>query len=247
MNVSQFERLIVTHGFPHTTLAVQHRMHPDVSRLVRPTYPVLEDAPSVAQHPPLRGLQQAPGRVLWVDHRRREGVDEAGRGAAKWSAAGAQQSKVRDQATGTKLQAGASTALQLHLQGRGSWCDRHHPCRAAQPTCFLDGAQLALPDTHLHSGKGGCHGTACHVTARLGSYSAPPACQVNMHEVDLVAAAVRYLLQQGYEPEQLVVLTPYLGQLLELQRALSASVAVSGVVQSLPRARTASSFHPSGQ
>jgi hypothetical protein len=50
--------------------------------------------------------------------------------------------------------------------------------------------------------------------------------KVNMHEVDLAAAVVRYMLQQGYAPSQLVVLTPYLGQLLELQRALSREVEV---------------------
>jgi superfamily I DNA and/or RNA helicase len=31
LNVSLFERL-VTAGMPHSTLAVQHRMHPDISR-----------------------------------------------------------------------------------------------------------------------------------------------------------------------------------------------------------------------
>lgn len=39
-------------------------------------------------------------------------------------------------------------------------------------------------------------------------------------------AVVKYLLQQGYQPGQLVLLTPYLGQLLELQRELSKVVQV---------------------
>jgi hypothetical protein len=39
-------------------------------------------------------------------------------------------------------------------------------------------------------------------------------------------AIVKYLLQQGYQPGQLVLLTPYLGQLLELQRELSKVVQV---------------------
>eukprot|EP00878_Enallax_costatus_P028017 GHUV01030215.1.p1 GENE.GHUV01030215.1~~GHUV01030215.1.p1 ORF type:complete len:301 (+),score=100.18 GHUV01030215.1:59-904(+) len=47
-----------------------------------------------------------------------------------------------------------------------------------------------------------------------------------MHEVGLSVAVVKYLLQQGYQPEQLVLLTPYLGQLLEIQRALSKEVQV---------------------
>jgi hypothetical protein len=36
----------------------------------------------------------------------------------------------------------------------------------------------------------------------------------------MTVAVVNYLLQQGYHPDQLVVLTPYLGQLLELHKAL---------------------------
>lgn len=39
--------------------------------------------------------------------------------------------------------------------------------------------------------------------------------------MELSVAVVRYLLQQGYQPGQLVLLTPYLGQLLELQRELT--------------------------
>lgn len=45
--------------------------------------------------------------------------------------------------------------------------------------------------------------------------------KTNQHEVDLVVAIVRYLFQQGYKPSNLVVLTPYLGQLLKVQQALS--------------------------
>ena len=39
----------------------------------------------------------------------------------------------------------------------------------------------------------------------------------------MTVALVNYLLQQGYQPGQLVVLTPYLGQLLELHKALRSS------------------------
>ena len=41
LNVSLFERLVLA-GMPYTTLAVQHRMHPDISRLVKHTYPALQ-------------------------------------------------------------------------------------------------------------------------------------------------------------------------------------------------------------
>lgn len=42
----------------------------------------------------------------------------------------------------------------------------------------------------------------------------------NMFEVQMVLKIVRYLIQQGYRAEELVVLTPYLGQLQKLQGAL---------------------------
>jgi len=45
--------------------------------------------------------------------------------------------------------------------------------------------------------------------------------KTNSHEVDMVVATVKYLLQQGYGASDLVVLTPYLGQLLRIQKALT--------------------------
>ena len=44
--------------------------------------------------------------------------------------------------------------------------------------------------------------------------------KTNSHEVSMIVGTIRYLLQQGYESSNLVVLTPYLGQLLKLQAAL---------------------------
>lgn len=46
----------------------------------------------------------------------------------------------------------------------------------------------------------------------------------NKFEVDMVYKIVRYLLQQGYKPEEMVVLTPYLGQLTELRKELQSEV-----------------------
>ncbi|KXZ51992.1 hypothetical protein GPECTOR_10g1014 [Gonium pectorale] len=138
LNVSLFERLVLS-GFPHTALAKQHRMHPDISALVRPTYPALEDAERVHRHPPVLGLPQGR-RVVFVDHREPELGDKE---KTMWSAAAAHVSKV------------------------------------------------------------------------------------NEYEVSMVCATVRYLLLQGYRPEQLVVLTPYLGQLLEVQRAMSKDTQVT--------------------
>jgi superfamily I DNA and/or RNA helicase len=42
----------------------------------------------------------------------------------------------------------------------------------------------------------------------------------NSHEVAMVLKIVRYLGQQGYGTEKIVILTPYLGQLHKLQEAL---------------------------
>ncbi len=90
LNVSLFERLVVS-GVPHVTLGVQHRMHPQISDLVRQcTYPDLRDHSSVESHPPLMGLQPEPGRVLFINHDQPE-VQEKGKG---W-AADSFQSKVR--------------------------------------------------------------------------------------------------------------------------------------------------------
>jgi superfamily I DNA and/or RNA helicase len=42
----------------------------------------------------------------------------------------------------------------------------------------------------------------------------------NTHEVEMILKIVRYLGQQGYGTEKVVILTPYLGQLHKLQDAL---------------------------
>ena len=50
--------------------------------------------------------------------------------------------------------------------------------------------------------------------------------KVNWHEVSLTVSIVKYMLQQGYTQSEIVVLTPYLGQLVLIQKALSGLVAV---------------------
>ena len=42
----------------------------------------------------------------------------------------------------------------------------------------------------------------------------------NAHEVEIVFKIVRYLIQQGYQADKMVVLTPYLGQLQKLNARL---------------------------
>ncbi|KAG5175929.1 hypothetical protein JKP88DRAFT_249852 [Tribonema minus] len=48
-----------------------------------------------------------------------------------------------------------------------------------------------------------------------------PQSKLNHYEVEMAVAVVRFLLLQGYTPSQVVVLTPYLGQMREIRRALS--------------------------
>ncbi|KAI3396201.1 hypothetical protein diail_339 [Diaporthe ilicicola] len=65
LNRSLFERLILQ-GHPHTTLRKQHRMHPDISFLVKElTYPDLEDGPNTSAREAIRGLED---RVIFVNH-----------------------------------------------------------------------------------------------------------------------------------------------------------------------------------
>ena len=72
LNTSMFERL-VKNGFPFQALAVQHRMRPQISKLIRdfPTggYPQLQDAPKVHEFPDLLGVQK---NVVFIHHENHE-------------------------------------------------------------------------------------------------------------------------------------------------------------------------------
>lgn len=65
LNKSLFERLVVG-GYPHTTLAKQHRMRPEISDLVkRLMYPNLQDDAKTRDRPHLRGFQSD---VVFFNH-----------------------------------------------------------------------------------------------------------------------------------------------------------------------------------
>lgn len=65
LDISLFERLIRS-GRKSVTLAVQHRMRPSISALVRAqTYPDLKDHYSVGNYPDVRGVSE---NVLFIDH-----------------------------------------------------------------------------------------------------------------------------------------------------------------------------------
>jgi hypothetical protein len=73
-DVSLFERLIFK-GFDSAMLRVQHRMRPCIADIIRrQTYPSLDDHPSVASYPDVRGV---PENLLFIDHANPEnGADE---------------------------------------------------------------------------------------------------------------------------------------------------------------------------
>ncbi|KAJ9463668.1 Helicase required for RNAi-mediated heterochromatin assembly 1 [Diplonema papillatum] len=67
LNMSLFERLVIE-GCPYVTLEQQHRMRPELSKLVRPTYPRYIDGPNTSNpaHRPIPdGIQQ---NLIFIDH-----------------------------------------------------------------------------------------------------------------------------------------------------------------------------------
>jgi hypothetical protein len=71
LDVSLFERLVKPQDLfakplPISTLAVQRRIHPSISQLVRETqYPRLKDDPSVSSYPEVVGMRH---RLFWMHH-----------------------------------------------------------------------------------------------------------------------------------------------------------------------------------
>lgn len=130
LNRSLFERLILA-NYPHTALAKQHRMRPEISNLIRElTYPELLDAPKTKGRPNIDGLQE---NIVFIDHDHPE--------------------------------------------------DNHDQ--------LADKKDMAAPSS-----------------------------KQNQFEVNMVLKIVKYLSQQGYGTQDMVVLTPYLGQLHRLRDAL---------------------------
>eukprot|EP00929_Paragymnodinium_shiwhaense_P039270 TRINITY_DN20652_c0_g1_i2.p1 TRINITY_DN20652_c0_g1~~TRINITY_DN20652_c0_g1_i2.p1 ORF type:complete len:1666 (-),score=480.01 TRINITY_DN20652_c0_g1_i2:338-5335(-) len=71
LDVSLFERLI-HNGCAHITLEQQRRMHPSVSRLMRPLYPNLRDHQSVSEYPEVMGIDK---RTYFLRHHNYEDED----------------------------------------------------------------------------------------------------------------------------------------------------------------------------
>jgi superfamily I DNA and/or RNA helicase len=130
LNMSLFERLVLK-GYPHKSLTQQHRMRPEISKLIRSlTYPELVDAPKTKNRPNLRGVQN---NIVFINHDHAE-----------------------------------DDAPQL-----------------------ADRRDMSSPSS-----------------------------KQNTYEVQMILKILRYLAQQGYGTEKIVILTPYLGQLQKLRTAL---------------------------
>lgn len=75
MDVSLFERLVMNH-VPSVMLAVQHRMRPEVARLIVPSvYKNLENHESVLKHPAVPSINRS---VFFLDHDHPEAREEGG-------------------------------------------------------------------------------------------------------------------------------------------------------------------------
>ena len=69
LNVSLFERLILNH-VPHVTLTVQHRMRPEIARLISPhIYSELHDHESVTEYENIRGINT---NLYFFNHKYKE-------------------------------------------------------------------------------------------------------------------------------------------------------------------------------
>ena len=74
LDVSLFERLI-KNGMKPCVLGVQHRMRPDVARLIVPSiYPHLDNHVSVTRYPDIPGMTE---NVFFLDHTEREKGDKS--------------------------------------------------------------------------------------------------------------------------------------------------------------------------
>ena len=76
LDVSLFERLI-KNGMEPCVLGVQHRMRPEIARLIVPSiYPSLENHPSVLDYPVVRGISS---NVFFLSHTELEVADHEGK------------------------------------------------------------------------------------------------------------------------------------------------------------------------
>ena len=64
LNLSLFERLVIN-GVQHVTLNCQHRMRPEISKVMKIIYPVLTDHDNVKEYPSVRGVTK---NTFFISH-----------------------------------------------------------------------------------------------------------------------------------------------------------------------------------
>jgi AAA domain len=206
LNRSLLERLITQKpALPSVSLSVQHRMRPEICNLIRSTYSGLTDHHSVYNRPTIRGLAAGSSIVFW-DHSHcedncachsagRYNSSTAQRGFGSSSSGSVDYASLAD--TGSNRKYSSSTCSRSAAYGgMYSYNVQQRQQRPPRYTVQQSASAAAAADTVI----------AQH--SRSNSY-----------EVDMCVATVKYLLLQGYKLSELVVLTPYLGQLRALERA----------------------------
>ena len=107
LDVSLFERLVRQENsgrsIAFSSLEIQRRMHPSISRLIRDTiYPKLQDDQSVSEYPIVNGVRT---RLYWLDHQEQE------------ARAGSQQSNYRSHWNDHEVELTAAFVSHLIRQG----------------------------------------------------------------------------------------------------------------------------------
>ena len=178
LDKSLFERLATAPSppYPMSCLAVQHRMRPELSKIIKSTmYPHLLDHASTMDRPHVRGLRADVAFVCNGSWER--GEDGGARGGQK-------------------------------IHGKREVDDD-------DDDDDVDGEDEAEDDDHddINNINDGSSGAGEGIVTATMS-------KVNLGEVSAVVRIAQHLLKSGYSPGQLVILTPYLGQLVSIRESL---------------------------
>jgi AAA domain len=206
LNRSLLERLVTQQPpLPSVSLLVQHRMRPEICSLIREIYPGLQDHYTVHNRPGILGLKSDCPILFW-DHKHCEDKcschygDAHSGSSAQWgfgskSCGSVDYASMADTSTKRELTASSGSSSAVKYSGMYSYNEQQYQQRR-----YYTQQQSAS--------------AAAAADIVIAQYS-----RSNSYEVDMCVATVKYLLQQSYTLSQLVVLTPYLGQLRALQRA----------------------------
>jgi AAA domain len=209
LNRSLLERLVTQKpALPSVSLSVQHRMRPEICNLIRPTYPGLKDHYSVYNRPTMRGLAAGSSIVFW-DHSHCEDN-------CACHSAGPYNSSTVQRGFGSSSSGSVDYAS---LADTSSSRERYSSCGTSSSSAAYGGMySYGAQQQHQQRPPRYTVQQSASAAAAADSVIAQHS-RSNSYEVDMCVATVKYLLLQGYKLSELVVLTPYLGQLRALERA----------------------------